>query len=325
MTLHYRLHRSEDEPQLLALWSEHSGWGAIDAEAWAHRLMHPPFGPASIIVGEDPADGKILAQFAFIPVLVQVGDREVIGTRPFAPIVSPERQARGRSLNPASHPALQMFLAGTDLLRARGDGLMYILPDPRWARVLRPFPFIRTATFPLFSRRVPATALPPLPSGFTAEPITPHGAEVDALWARTRSSAPTMLVRDSRMLSWKIGSGDHTVLGIRAGGDLCALVAAKHKGDRQWLIGDLLATDDSSRRAALIAACHAGDAAAREQTEGVPIAKLAILATPALQPLVESLGFARDDYTFTLAVRQLDDTLQKERLAPASWYVSATD
>jgi hypothetical protein len=324
-SLQYRLHRPEDEPQLLRLWRDHSGWDQVSAAQWAHRMMHPPFGPATIIVGEDPADGAILAQFAFLPVLVQIGDREVQGSRPFAPIVSAERASRMRMLNPKSHPVVAMYLAAAELLRARGDALTYTIPDPRWSRFLRYFPVLSTATFPLYSRALPLAAPLAVPDGFTVEAVTHLGAEIDALWARARTLGRPMLVRDSRLLPWKIGQGDYRVLALREDGVLRAVVAARGKGDHQWLICDLVADDASSTRAALIAATRAGDERVMTAPGAPPFRKVAILATEHLIPHLDALGFTRDTYDFTLVVQQFDETVPAAAFAPNSWYVSAND
>ncbi|HEV7903616.1 MAG TPA: hypothetical protein VGO96_07235, partial [Pyrinomonadaceae bacterium] len=99
------------------------------------------------------------------------------------------------------------------------------------------------------------------------------------------------------------------------------------KGDRQWLVCDVLAADaGESMSATLSAACnvaHGKSVAAAESDE--VIHKVAILTTPVIEPIVRDLGFARDDYDFPLAVHILDESIAPEKVAPSRWYVSAND
>jgi hypothetical protein len=328
MALVCRLHTQEDEPALIRFWSDHSGWDRVDAETWAHRLLRPPMGRAAIVVATEPDTGEVRGQFAFIPSLVSVGDREVTALRPFAPIVHKEQRGSFLSLamNPLQHPVVAMYRHGVEALRARGDGLVYMMPDPNWARLFRLFPAMRCGSFPLWSRPLPLPAPLPLGFGYEAGPIVPRGDRVDRLWQAARRSHGCSVVRDSRSLPWKIGSGDYEILGVERNGELVGLVASRQKGERQWLICDLIAADTAaSLRAVLVAACNLGHERSLAAEPANPITKVAVLVTPVLEPAVRELGFKRDAYDFHLVVQPLDPSLSKDEIMPARWYLSPND
>lgn len=328
MTLTYRMHTEADEPALVRFWCEHGGWDQVTADAWAHRLLRPPLGEAAIVVGTDPGTGEIRGQFAFIPSLVAVDGREVPAVRPFAPILHKGHRASlaGTLLNPAKHPALAMYLHGVEEMRRRGAGVLYMMPDPSWVRLLRLFPRFQYGSFPLFSRPVPLGGPLPLGDGFTAGPCELAGGRVARLWARSSGLHGCQVVRDSRTLPWKVGSGDHEITGVERGGELVGLVASRHKGDRQWLVCDLLAADAGPcLRGTLAAAANLAHERAVAAPPDDPIRKVAVLATPAIEPAAKELGFARDQYDFHVLVEVLNPLVEKAEVAPGRWYFSAND
>lgn len=326
MTLTYRLHTTADEPALRQLWTDHGGWDAVSVDAWEYRMRQSPHGLARIVVGEEKGTGRLLTQFAFIPSLLIVDGREVTALRPFAPIVSPEGREQTKSLNPFDHPVAAMYNTAVRELRERGDGLIYMMPDPRWARFFRMFPFLHTSKFPLFSRSFDLPVARELPEGFTAAPSPPASAAIDALWSKASKLSGCQVVRDSRMLPWKIGAGDYEILGVHRGDELVGLVASRQKGDRQWLICDLIAADnDHALTATLMAATRLGAERAEQAPAESPIRKAAVLATPSMEPTLKSLGFLRDDYDFSLVVHILDPSLSGKQFAQGRWYLSAND
>ncbi len=103
-------------------------------------------------------------------------------------------------------------------------------------------------------------------------------------------------------------------------------MASRQKGDRQWLICDLLAADGGEAlQATLAVACNVADEAARAAPPEHAVNKVAILTTPLLQTACEDLGFRRDAYNFTLVVHLLDESLGKAAVDPKRWYLSAND
>jgi hypothetical protein len=328
MALAYRLHTKEDEPALIRLWSEHGGFDQVNAQTWAHRMWHTPLGEATIAVATDSSSGEIVGQFAFIPSIVSVNGRLANAYRPFAPILGPGARGSLLSLiaNPLSHPVAAMFQHAVKELRARRQCLLYMVPDPNWLRFFRLFPSMQCGSFPLWSLPLPLAAPLPLGPGFTAAPLTAWDARLDSLWEKASRLHGCLVLRNSLGLPWKISHGSYSVQAVERDGQLVGVVASLAKGDRQWLICDLLAADDGpSLRATLAAVCNLADEEARAAPADHPIGKVAVLTTPVLERLVRALGFARDDYDFPLVVHVLDPELPKDDVAPERWYVSAND
>jgi hypothetical protein len=326
MALLYRMNTKDDEADLIQLWSEHSGWDQVDVETWAHRLLKPPFGEAFIALAVDTDTDQIVGQFAFIPSLLFVNGREVSALRPFAPIISKTWRFSSRSSNPLHHPVAAMYMHALKVLKARGDALIYMVPDPRWLRFFRMFPGLHSGSFPLWSLRLPLAAPLPLGDGYTVETLQTWDQRVNQLWTAASRLHGCSVVRDSRSLPWKIGSGDYIILSIERNGEMVGLVASHQKGDRQWLVCDLLAADaEDSLRATLSAVCNLAHSKSVTADPEKPICKVAVLVTPVMEPVIRSLGFVRDAYDFPLVVHILDRTIAKEDVTPTRWYVSAND
>jgi hypothetical protein len=328
MRLAYRTHTRDDEPALIRLWSEETGWDRVTAETWGHRLLRTPLGEAVIIVAADEETGRIVGQLNFIPSLVCVDGREVPAYRPFAPVLSKEARGSlaGFLVNPLRHPVVALYTHGVEALRARGCGLLYMVPDPGWVRLLRLFPSVQCGAFPLWSRPVPRDAPLPLGQGYAARPLAGWGERVDGLWRRAARLHGCQVVRDSRSLPWKTSHGAFEVLGVERGGELMGLVASQGKGDGQWLVCDLLAADAGpSLRATLAAVANLARERALAAPPDRPVSKVAVLTTAVLEPVARELGFTRDEYEFPLAVQVLDPALAKADVAPGRWYVSAND
>jgi hypothetical protein len=332
--LDYRLIREEDLPGLQRLWQEDTNWGALAEELWQRLVVEAPeWARASGAVATDES-GAIVGQFAFMPSFVSIGGREVRAFRPAAPIVS--RSLRFKSANPLSHPAVAMYNHAVKALRARGDGLIYMVPDPRWGRLFKMFPFLRCGSFPLWQLPLPLDRPLALGDGYTAARLTAlDDPRIDRLWDRARRLCDCLVVRDSRTLPRKLDEPGYEVVGVEHGGELIGLAAGRPKGDRQWLLCDVLAVDTGdAMRETLKAAVNLGHESALRSLQGdapasagtrKPIHKVGVLATPLLQPALSGLGFARDAYDFPFIVHVLDRSLTKHDVDPARWYVSAND
>ena len=325
--LRYRTATDDDTEALAAFWNAHSGWDTLDAETYADRFMRPPVGTTRIVIGETEG-GEIGSKFVFIPVPVWVDGREAMGLRPFAPVVAPDARS-GIDLNPLHHPVVAMFSHARTAFRDLGDSVIYMVPDPRWRRLFKPIPQFKTASFPLLSLPLPLGDGPLALDGYRAGPLDGWDHRVDALWAAARGWMGVQLVRDSRTLPWKVGGGDYRITTVERDGDLAGLVASRHKGDQQWLVCDALAVDAEALGAALAAAVNEGHRAAGAAPEDAPITKASVLASPALGPVAEALGFrpgtGREKYTFYLVVSRLDDTLPARVVAPDRWHISPND
>ena len=325
MSLTYRLYQDGDLPALRRLWEENTNWGTVTAEMWRQHVVEAPLGGVSGAVAEDSATGQIVGQFAFMPSLINVSGREYRAFRPAAPIVA--KSLRFRSPNPMSHPVVAMYMHAVKALRERGDGLIYMVPDPRWVRFFKMFPNLYGGSFPLWKLDLPLAAKFSLPEGYTAAPLVVLDDErIDQLWAKWSGFHTCQVVRDARSLPWKIGKGEYEVLGVERGGELVGLVASRRKGDRQWLICDLLAADcGEALRATIIAVSNLAHERAASAPPDKTIIKVTLLVTPVMEPVVRDLGFVRDSYDFPMVIHVLNQSITKEEVAPSKWYVSAND
>ena len=326
MRLAYRLVQEDDLPGVQRLWKEEAGWGSLAEEMWRRYVDDAPMGGISGTVATDAETGRIVGQFIFVPSLISVDGREVRAFRPGAPILA--KSYRFRSANPFSHPVVAMYRHAVKALRARGDGLIYMVPDPRWVRLFKMFPFLQTGSFPLWRLELPLASPLSLEEGFTASSLAAWDERVDRLWAAARRLHGCMVVRDSRTLPWKLGEAQHEVIAVERGGELVGLTASRQrKNEEQWLVCELLAANHGDAlRATLAAAVNVGHERALESlSSSKPIRKVTLLVTPSMEPVVRSLGFVRDDYDFPLVIHVLDESLRAGDVSPERWYVTAND
>jgi hypothetical protein len=293
---------------------------------WQEYVVEAPLGPPAGVLAVDRTTGEVVGQFPFIRALLQVEGRVHRAFRPAAPILSRRISGMLQLVNPFSHPVAEMYTRTLEVLKAEGAGVIYMVPDPRWVRFLKMFPGLQSGKFPLYSLPLPLAAPLALPEGFRAQPIERFDERVDALWALASSQHPVALVRDAAALRWKVGRGDWEVLGVFSGDSLVGLAASRQKGDRQWLVGDVVASDlDRALRATLIAVALLADRRAKAASPEKPVHKVALAVTPALEPAVSAVGFRRDNYDFPLVVQTFGDGLPPESVAPPRWYISAND
>jgi hypothetical protein len=331
MTLSLEFHEVADVPDLDRLWQEETDWGE-QTQALRRWFMEAPFGKPAVVVASDEQTGKAVGQFRFMPMRVSVNGRDVSAVRPFGTIVTKEAHEAADGRGTLDNPIAVMYLRAVEEFRSRGVGLMYIVPDERWvglfkrwASALRMFQ-IEYASFPLWSLPLPLADGPlSLGEGFTASPLAAWDERVDRLWETARTLHGCMAVREAGVLRWRLSQAAYSVTAVERVGELVGLVASREKGDRQWLVCDLLAADDrEALRATLAAAVNVGQAEA-DARGADELRKAAVLATPVMEPIVRGLGFARDEYDFPLVVHVLDESLRAEDVSPARWYVSAND
>lgn len=322
--LTYRFYQEEDLPTLVRFWEEETKWGKITAEQWRQQFLENPYGEPTITLLTKADTGEVLGQFIFIPYLLCVNGREVMAFRPFAPIIT--KAARG--FLGGAHPIVEMYWHGVKGLQARGGSLIYMVPDPRWRRIFRmySFPFVLSGSFPLWSLPMPLAAPWPLDDGYTMKPLQVWDQRVDELWDKASRLHGCLVLRNSKTLAWKIGKGDYTVTVVEYKGEMVGLVASQQRGDRQWLVCDMLFADaGDSLRNTLIAVTNVAHSETILPDREKPIRKVAVLATQLMEPVVSSLGFVRDNYDFPMIIHILDSALSKEDLDTTRWYVSGND
>ncbi|HEY0080867.1 MAG TPA: hypothetical protein VGB73_19850 [Pyrinomonadaceae bacterium] len=327
MGVAYEFHPDATLPGLERLWREATDWGETTLEALGRWFAAAPFGKPRIVVASDDRTGEMLGQFRFMPSRVSVDGEVVRAVRPFGTIITPAMREAVRSNNPFDQPAVAMYSRAVEELRAAGEQLIYMVPDPRWVRLFKMFPFLQTGSFPLWSLPMPLAAPLAQAKGYEAAPLRAWDDRVDRLWKASSRLHGCLVMRDAETLRWKLANANYTTTAVEREGELVGLVASRRKGDRQWLVCDLLAADaGEAMRATLIAAANVAHEKSLSVGEGEEeIRKVAVLATPLMETTVASLGFARDDYDFPIVVHILDESIEPETVAPSRWYVSAND
>ena len=326
----YRMSTKEDQAELMRLWSDHSGWGPVDAATWEQLFLHYPEGNVPFVVAENAKTGEIVGQLAFLPRTVRVGGRTVKALKIGALIVSPELRVSilGILGNPFSHPGAAMYFYGIEALKPQGFELAYIMPGKMVASLFRIYRPMQCGTFPLWSLKLPLDRPFPEIDGYTAGPLRKWDDRVDRLDAEAMRLHGCSGLRDSRMLPWILTrpDRDYHTLALERDGELVGLVVSQHKKKQgQWLICDLLVRDaDDSLRALLRACCNMAHSKSLAATVESPIREVSILVTPVLRPALTEMEFLRDDFEFVLAVHSLNSSLSAE-VAPAHWYIAANE
>jgi hypothetical protein len=322
--LSYRLGGAGDRVQIASLWEE-TEWGSLTDEMWQRWYNHPFRGPATLCLAIDES-GRIVGQLAFVPEYVSVRGRIVQAHRAAVPILA--KSIRSHPVQSRyDHPAIRMYFAGVEELRARGEAFVYTFPDPRWTLLLRDLPAESFHIFPFWSRKLPVAPRPVLPPGYVAALIDDHDPRISELFARASGLHNCMTVRTAGTIRRKLFNGG-VLIGIESSGSLVAVVGCAPK-KKDWQICDLLSIDlGPSLEAALIAAIAAGQERGSwtdANGKSYELKKAGLLVTPALEPAAHALGFERDLWDFPLLVDWLNDTVEPEEIAPGRWYCSQND
>jgi hypothetical protein len=331
MGLKLDFHDVTDLPEMEKLWQEETDWGDDTLSALHKWFMAAPHGNPSIVVATNEDTGNMVGQFRFMPTRVWVDGREVNAVRPFGTIVTQEAHEASDVRSTLDNPIAKMYLFGVREFRKRGVSIVHMVPDQRWlgllkrwAKTLKLFK-INYGTFPFWSLSLPLAEPKSLGPGFRSEPLEQWDDRVDKLWKASRNLHGCQLLRDIRNLQWKLAQADHTVTAVYRDDELVGLVASRHKGDRQWLVCDVLAANDDALRATLAAVVNVGNDASLNRNGSEEIRKIGLLVTPKMESIVSQLGFVRDDYEFPLFVHVIGKSVKAKQVAPSRWYVSAND
>ncbi len=331
MEIFYRMADGNDYDALAAFWNENSGWDVIDGNEWKRRFDSSPYGNSVVSIAIDSGSDKIIGQFVFIPVNAVVNGMEVKACRPYAPIIHESLQTTFgiASLLTGKHPILNLYKKATKELIRQGVSLIYMVPDPRWARIVKAFPFLMTHNFPLFSRVLPLDKNYELPDYISYKEISAADKEIDGLWQHARHVYTSAMIRDSKSLPFKTSHGDYKVIAINNKSEMIGLFALVYKkNDHQWLICDIVTKDaNESLSDTLAAACNIIQVKNNMSSAGEErLNKIGVLATQPIEAIVKKMGFQQENYQFTMVVHILSKNgFDKSNVLPANWYVSAND
>lgn len=325
LDLVYRPFVDADLGGLEVLWQQSTMWGRLTPQIWQDYVVNAPLGPPAGLLAVDQGNGEIVGQFPFLRARVQIDGEIRSAFRPAAPIVNKRITGMLGLGNPLSHPIAQMFRRSVEALRQDGAALLWMVPDPRWRPILQLIPGLRTTKVPLYSRTLPLVAPVESQAGYETEVLSTFDERLDRLWLDAGRLHPVSLIRNAAAMKFRVGRGDWEVLSVTRHGELVGVVASKLKGDRQWLIGEVVTADlGPALRATLAAVIQLAHERAQAAAAGA-IHKVSLAVSPAMQPAVTAMGFVRDRYDFPLVVQRLDSALPADVVAPERWYISAND
>lgn len=326
MTIEYEFYEDAAQPGLERLWVEATDWGKDTIEVLRPWFDAAPFGKPHIVTAANTESGEIIGQFRFMPSQVIVNGEQVRAVRPFGTIVTPAMREAVISSNPFDQPVVAMYSYARERLKAMEVQLIYMVPDPRWMRLFKMFSDWQSGSFPLWSLPVPLSEPINLCKGYVAAPLEVWDERIDRLWEKSSRLHGCTTARDRATLRWKLSNADYTMTAVEKDGELVGLVASRQKGDRQWLVCDMLCADaGDALRATLTAVANVAHEKSLTGAGQEAIHKVAVLTTPVIEPMVRDLGFVRDAYDFLIAVQVLDQNIAEKDVNPSRWYVSAND
>jgi hypothetical protein len=327
MNIIYRTATANDVDSPVQFWNTNAGWDVITRETWEKRFLSTPFGQPMIVLGVDSDKDEIIAQFIFVPVMVRIDLDIVKAYRPFGSVMKEDvRKKFGvTSFLMNTHPIQKMYYKAVEELKGNGAKMMFLIPDPRWGKILKLMPF-QVTQFPLWSHKLPLQKEFVIPENIEVEEVSADNAQIDSLWMSTSTTHTCSIVRNSKTYAWKLGLGKFKLFGVFRRGQLIGLFTLLYKSDGyQWIIGDLLLTDDQTNDIIIKAACNAANNEYKKDHSNEISYKTSVLATPAVEKIVKANGFQKDNYQFTFAVQLLDQSPQMKKAKPEKWYVSAND
>lgn len=331
MNITYRNFVADDIDRIIKFWNENSGWeNDMGLDEFNLRFCSSPYGEPIIMLAIDEDNNELVGQFSFLPVSVTINSRQLKSYRPFGAVFKESfREKFGiASFLTGKHPVLVLYNKGADEALRKGATLTYLLPDPRWGKILSVMPF-QTKKFPLWSFNLSQEILD-FDSNICVTPIDPSDPAIDQLWEKAHLVNHCAITRNCLTLQTKnkISHGKFKMTGVYQNDRLIGVFSLRYKPEGyQWMIGDLLSFDNSETlKLTLQAAClEAKKEYLQVDSEPDKSYKTAILATPLIEEIVKDIGFYKESYQFVLAVHLLDKQLSKKEVAPENWYVSDSD
>lgn len=300
-----------DAEDLFRLYEEVFGRALTESSrrrwAWQYE-ENPSAGDAPAIwVARD--EGRVLGQYASMPVRLWWGGREVRSSWGMDVFLQPEARGRGvgarlfETWSASVDVALGMGLTPSSYglfkkLRYRDVG-----PVPFYVSVLDAPAVVRRRLGPAGALLAPLVGLgwrilhprrPRADPSLAVVPAKGFTAEHDALWDRAGRSWTMCVARDRAYLEWKYGrcpTRAYAVDEARRGGRLAGLAVSRHEDYRGlrigWVVDCFAAREDDAARDALLAAVLG-----RFRGEGVARAQAFAMSAP-LSAALARLGFRR--------------------------------
>jgi hypothetical protein len=319
----FRQYEEGDLPAILHLWSEESGWGGITVEQFNTWFVNTPYGNSLIVVAENE-EGKVIGQIVYAPTRMHVNGREIRSLRGAAPILS--REMRGENIRDFNHPAFAMIRAGFEIAQKAGYQFVYSFPAFGWLGLFKSFPKTmpnpsEATSFECFLISLSNEKEWVKPDGDCRVSLqTVFGEEYDALWKEAVEQLPIhcAIVRKAKWLQWAIGG--MYVLEVRSSSDHHLVGYAALKKESGLVVDVFAGTVRDIERVYLecVSALH------HSNPERLPLPFTAIKGMISTQnkPVLEKIGYARDNFQFAFGGYLLDTSLSFEDMQMSKWQLS---
>ena len=319
----YRLYTEEDREAILQLWKEESGWGAITVSQFDSWFLNTPYGKCLIVVAENE-NNTIVGQIIYSPSRMIVNGNEIKTLRVSAPILSSNfRQGNIRS---DDHPVFLMMSEGFRIAYEAGYQYTYGFPALGWLALLRLFPkFLpnpsETVSYDCFaiSLETPQT-FKGLENTYTVKVAESFTEEYDVLWNEAVQQMPVKcgIIRNAAWLNWI--SGGHLNLELRTTNEnkLTGYMTVKKESG---LITDVFATSIEDVEKVfnyVVSGLHYQN----DKKITVDFTQLKGMLTNITTPVVESIGYTKDNYRFAFSSYLLDTNIPFEKVQADQWYMT---
>ena len=333
MNITYRNFVLEDVDHIINFWNQNSGWETnMDRVEFNIRFCSSPFGNPKIMLAIDNDISEIVGLFCFLPFDVTINNKEEKCYRFFGAVFKEsfrEKFSITSSLT-GNHPISKLYYKGVEQAIEENAVITYSIPDPRWSRILRVYPF-EIYKFPLWSYKLSINNPIKLDNNTCVKDMNLTDTNIDSLWEQSPKNDICTLTRNSLLFQCKanIFHNRSKLKGLYFRDHLVGLFTLSYKSDAyQWTIGDILSLDnDNTLKLTLRAACFSAQLELSEKAiEPTKDYKASILTTPLLEKKIKELNFYKDNYDFVFTVQLINKgKVSKKEIGIENWNISATD
>jgi len=319
----FRQSTEADKEAILSLWKEESEWGEITMQQFDKWFINTPFGKCIIVVAINE-DDQIIGQIIYSPSRMIVDGTVIKTLRVSAPIL--RNSYRQGNIRSAEHPAFAMIRAGFRFAYEAGYQYIYTFPAFGWLGLLKLLPSFLSnpqeiTSFDCFaiSMTTPQT-FKELENSYTIKVAESFTEEYNELWNEAVLQMPVKcgITRNAAWLNWI--SGGHLKLELRTTieNKLIGYMTVKKESG---LITDVFANNIENVERVfnyVVNALHHQN----DKKIIVGFTQLKGMLTTVTTPIVESIGYTKDNYRFAFGGYLLDTTIPFEKLQSDHWYMT---
>lgn len=325
--LTYRIYKDGDMEGVLQLWGLYSGWGAITEQQFNEWYINTPYGRCLIVVATNEEE-QIVGQTVFIPTMFNINSVVVKAYRVSSPILN--NSCHKISIRNGNHPAHAMFNLGVKIGKQQGYRFVYGFPAPGWIPLIKAFaryglPEGEVLSYDCFSVSLEEDMIFNIQNIKISICLSDHNfnEEWDQLWNDTVKQFPMKggVKRHRKWLSWKL-KGQHVFEARNKDNhQLFGYVAIQKNSG---LLIDMLARTKGDLEEILIAVIHTLRFSNPDRIS-IQVNKLIGMLSPVVQLAMQNIPFKKENFEFAFSYFSFNNTLDKEHINPADWYLMPND